>query len=89
MAAAVPVLSIEETHFLRVANLLIKLSPKAVRIVFDREFIPGGLKSVLSKNLTKLDKLKKKHVITQTQWSLLFPSGDYASFKTCLVHILH
>ncbi|VDI12162.1 Hypothetical predicted protein, partial [Mytilus galloprovincialis] len=75
MASSVPVLSREETNFLRVANLLIRLSPKAVRILFNREFNPGGLKSIFSKNWTKLDKLKKKHVLTQTQWSLLFPSG--------------
>ncbi|CAC5358030.1 unnamed protein product [Mytilus coruscus] len=76
MASAVPGLSREETNFLRVANLLIRLSPQAVRILFDREFNPGGLKSVFSKYWTKLDKLKKKHVITQAQWCLLFPSGS-------------
>ncbi|XP_071145000.1 serine/threonine-protein phosphatase 6 regulatory ankyrin repeat subunit B-like [Mytilus edulis] len=76
MASAIPVLSKEESNFLRVANLLIKLSPTAVRILFDREFNPGGLKSIFSKNWTTLDKLKKKHVLTQTQWSLLFPSGS-------------
>ncbi|CAC5358038.1 ANK [Mytilus coruscus] len=76
MASAVPVLSRKESNFLRVANLLIRLSPKAVRILFDREFNPSGLKSTFSKNWTKLDKLKKKRVITQPQWSLLFPSGS-------------
>ncbi|CAC5390468.1 unnamed protein product [Mytilus coruscus] len=76
MASALPVISREEINFLRVANLLIRHSPKAVRILFNREFNPSGLTSVLSKNRNKLDKLKKKHVITQTQWSLLFPSGS-------------
>ncbi|XP_063408879.1 uncharacterized protein LOC134692355 [Mytilus trossulus] len=59
MASALPVLSREETNFRRVANLLIRLSPKAVRILFDREFNPSGLKSTFSKNWTELDKLKK------------------------------
>ncbi|VDI27551.1 Hypothetical predicted protein, partial [Mytilus galloprovincialis] len=76
MASVVPVLPRDESNFLRVANLLIRLSPKAVRTLFDREFNPCGLKSVFSINWTKLDKLKKKHVITQTQWSLLFPAGS-------------
>ncbi|CAC5385976.1 unnamed protein product [Mytilus coruscus] len=76
MASAISVLSREETNFRKVADLLIRLSPKAVRILFDREFNPSGLKSIFSKNWTKLDKLKKKHVITQNQWGLLFPSGS-------------
>lgn len=46
MASAVSVLSREETNFLRVANLLIRLSHMAVRILFDREFYPNGLKSI-------------------------------------------
>ena len=87
MASAVPVLSKEETNFLRVVNLLIRLSPKAVRILFDREFNPGGLKSIFSKNW------KKKHVITQTQWCLLFPSGEYIVFVVpsfiIPLHMLH
>ncbi|CAC5385978.1 unnamed protein product [Mytilus coruscus] len=81
MASAVPVLSREETNFLRVANLLIRISPKAVRILFNREFNPGVLKSVFSKNWTNLDKLKNKNVITKTQWSLLFPSGSDPNLK--------
>lgn len=81
MASSVSVLSGDETNFLRVANLLIRLSPKAVRILFNREFNPSSLKSVLSKNWTKLEKLKKKHVFTQAQWSLLFPSGEYGYFN--------
>ncbi|XP_063408881.1 ankyrin-3-like [Mytilus trossulus] len=88
MASALQVLSGEEINFLRVANLLIRHSPKAVRILFDREFNPSGLTSVLSKNRVKLDKLKKKHVITQMQWSLLFPSGslpDSSSFDLTLM----
>lgn len=87
MASAATVLSREETNFLRVANLLIRLSPQAVRILFDREFNPGGLKSIFSQNWTKLDKLKKKHVITQKQWNLLFPSGDYIGFYGAFFNI--
>lgn len=75
--ALVRVLSKEETNFLKLANLLIKISPEAVRSLFNREFHPGSLKSVLSKNFSKLDQLKKKRVITQTQWNLLFHHGKY------------
>ncbi|XP_071145001.1 uncharacterized protein [Mytilus edulis] len=88
MASALSAISKEEINFLRVANLLIRHSPKAVRILFDREFNPSGLTSVLSKNRSKLDKLKKKHVITQTQWNLLFPSGslpDSSNFDLTLM----
>ncbi|CAC5383064.1 unnamed protein product [Mytilus coruscus] len=88
MASSLPVISREEINFLRIANLLIRHSPKAVRILFNREFNPSGLTSVLSKNRNKLDKLKKKNVITQTQWSLLFPSGsvpDSSNFDLTLM----
>lgn len=87
MASVVPALSREETNFLRVANLVIRLSPKAVRNLFNREFNPGLLKSVFSKNWTKLDRLKNKYVITQRQWGVLFPPGDYGYFH-CLSVIL-
>lgn len=75
MASAMPVLSREETNFLKVVNLLIRLSPKAIRILFNREFNPGGLKIVFTMNKKKLDKLKNTRVITEPQWNLLFPYG--------------
>ncbi|VDI69069.1 Hypothetical predicted protein [Mytilus galloprovincialis] len=71
----------EEENYLRIANLLIRVAPSAVRIQFNNEFYPGGLKSVLNKNrLNILEPLKRKRIINQAQWDLLFPvTGNTSS----------
>lgn len=42
----------EETNYLRIANLLLKIAPPAVRVKFDNEFDPVMLQKNL---LTKVD----------------------------------
>ncbi|VDI62991.1 Hypothetical predicted protein [Mytilus galloprovincialis] len=74
-------ISPEEQYYIRIANLLLRVAPTAVRVKFDQEFYPGGLKAVLNLNkFNILAHLKQKRVINQPQWDLLFPiSGKPAS----------
>ncbi|XP_063407048.1 ankyrin-1-like [Mytilus trossulus] len=70
-------LSQEDINFLRLACLLIRVAPRAVRRRFDFEFHPGQLPKFLSKNRRKLDDLThKKRVITLAQYDLLFPKDS-------------
>ncbi|CAG2243413.1 unnamed protein product [Mytilus edulis] len=74
-------ISPEEQYYIRIANLLLRVAPTAVRVKFDQEFYPGELKAVLNLNkFNILAHLKQKRVINQPQWDLLFPiSGKPAS----------
>lgn len=64
----------EETNYLRIANLLLRKAPPAVRVKFDSEFDPVMLQKTLNQSRTqKLDKLRKKGIINSKQWDLLFP----------------
>ncbi|CAG2216437.1 unnamed protein product [Mytilus edulis] len=70
-------LSQEDVNFLRLAGLLIRVAPRAVRRRFDYEFHPEQLKQFLSKNRGKIyDLTYKKRVITLVQYDLLFPKGS-------------
>jgi len=75
MASQLPVISREETNFLRIANLLLRVSPRAVRTYFNREFHPIQLKATLNRNWVTLDSLRRRYIITKTQWNTLFPTG--------------
>ncbi|CAC5423896.1 unnamed protein product [Mytilus coruscus] len=65
-------LSTAEINHLRLSTLLLKTAPRAVRVLFDRFFPPGGLQTVLNMEKTSLEKLKKKRIINQAQWNLLY-----------------
>ncbi|CAG2184439.1 unnamed protein product [Mytilus edulis] len=66
----------DDINFLRLAGLLIKIAPRAVRRRFDYEFNPLQLQQFLSKNRHKIDDLYTKRVITQAQYSILYPRGS-------------
>ena len=77
-----PTLPEVEINFLRIANLLIAICPSAVRVYFDKQIHPNVLKNILGRNYAKLDGLRGR-IITQVQWTLLFPSGkDKMSFQS-------
>lgn len=64
----------EENNYIRIFYVLLRVAPSVVREQFDRNFTPGGLKTELSRNKTKLFQLLfNKRVIHQTQWDLLYP----------------
>ncbi|XP_076082620.1 E3 ubiquitin-protein ligase DZIP3-like [Mytilus galloprovincialis] len=66
-------LSVEEENYVRIHLLLTGISPRAVRILFDKEFAPACLDATIKKEYNKLLDLKKTHRINQSQWNLLFP----------------
>ncbi|XP_076095628.1 E3 ubiquitin-protein ligase DZIP3-like [Mytilus galloprovincialis] len=65
-------LSAEEENYVRMSLLLTGISPRAVRVLFNSEFHPSCLDSTLKKAYTKLLDLKRKNVINEAQWNLLF-----------------
>lgn len=67
----------EERDFLKLVNLIMKVTPSAVRYLFDQIFPTQHLASVIQNNLVKLNKLKNARIINAAQWDLLFPpSGN-------------
>lgn len=71
----------EEINNLRLSALLLKTGPRAVRALFDRFFPPGGLQTVLNMEKISLEKLKKKRVINQAQWNLLYGTSELRNSK--------
>ncbi|XP_071148629.1 uncharacterized protein [Mytilus edulis] len=64
----------EEDNYVRIGLLITGISPRAARVLFDREFHPSFLYATLKKEYKKLNDLKdKKKVINLQQWNLLFP----------------
>ena len=66
-------LSVEEENFIRMSFLLTGVSPRAMRVFFDKIFPPLNLPSMIKKQYHILDDLKYRRSITNDQWSILFP----------------
>ncbi|XP_063408745.1 uncharacterized protein LOC134692224 [Mytilus trossulus] len=77
-------LSQEEENYVRMTLLLTGISPRAVRFQFDKEFPPTSLSfTVNDKNgRKKLNDLRRKRVVNQAQWDLLFPCSGVTDSKT-------
>lgn len=72
----ISVLTSEEINYLRIANLILRVAPTAVRVKFDKELNPAVLQKTLNQNRwNKLDPLKKKRIINNAQWDLIFPKS--------------
>lgn len=71
--AQVAVVSENESNYFKISTLLLRISPRAVRIKFDDVFHPEYLTDTLSANLNKLTDLKDKRCLNQTQWNSMFP----------------
>ncbi|CAG2216442.1 unnamed protein product [Mytilus edulis] len=70
-------LSQEDVNFLRLAGLLIRVAPRAVRKRFDFEFHPEQLQQFLRTNRGKIyDLTYKKRIITLAQYDVLYPKGS-------------
>ena len=63
----------DKENYVRMALLVTGVSPRAVRVYFDKEFSPVNLSTTLRKESNKLLELKSKRVINQAQWNVLFP----------------
>lgn len=69
----------EDTNYLRLAILVIKLSPKAVRVLFNNKFPAVNLPNILTRKHGKLQALYNQRIINQVQWNILFPSSGKKS----------
>ncbi|VDI10548.1 Hypothetical predicted protein [Mytilus galloprovincialis] len=72
----------EEENYVRMSLLLTGISPRAVRVLFDKEFPPASLSLTVNdkKVKQKLHDLRGKRVINNAQWDLLFhTSGTVVS----------
>ncbi|XP_063408943.1 uncharacterized protein LOC134692421 [Mytilus trossulus] len=68
-------ISKEVSNYIKIAVLVLRISPKAVRLKFDIEFHPKSLRNTLDKNFAKLQELyHKKRILSKEQWNLLFPT---------------
>lgn len=63
-------LSQEEIDFLRLARLLLRIAPRAVRKKFDYEFDSKQLQQFLKKNRNKIHDFT-----TKAQFGILYPTG--------------
>ncbi|XP_071149674.1 uncharacterized protein [Mytilus edulis] len=76
----IAVLLPEETNYLRIANLMLRVAPPAVRVQFNNEFHPDKLQGTLKEQRFKiLESLKGKRIINKPQWDKLFPKTDEVS----------
>jgi hypothetical protein len=73
-----------ESNYIKIAMVVIRVSPHAVRVQFDNEFDPKCLQTTLNNSkLGCLTDLKKKKRITQPQWDLLFPITGRLLYLFC------
>ncbi|VDI61217.1 Hypothetical predicted protein, partial [Mytilus galloprovincialis] len=64
----------EESNYIKISLLILKISQRAVQLKFDTEFHPDCLQETLDRNIDKLRELQRMNRINQHQWTLLFPS---------------
>lgn len=65
----------KDTHFLRLAVLLMKIAPHAVRKEFDLEFDPTTFRQFLMRSRMKIQTLYKTRVLTRAHYDMLYPNG--------------
>ncbi|XP_076108016.1 uncharacterized protein LOC143076203 isoform X4 [Mytilus galloprovincialis] len=65
----------EESNYIKISLLILKISQHAVRLKFDTEFHPDCLQETLNRSSGKLRELQRMNRINQHQWTLLFPSN--------------
>ena len=78
MASATPLhpSTKETSNYARLCHLLVDVGSCVLREIFDRICPPGNLHTVLSdpKNHAKLQTLRKKRVLSTSQWRKLYPA---------------
>jgi hypothetical protein len=72
-----------ESNYIKISMAVLRVSPRAVRVQFDKRFHPHQLQSILNRNLLHLTILKTKKRITQHQWELLFPRTGRLLYLFC------
>lgn len=66
-------ISSEDSNFIRIYFLIVKISSRAVRLTFDQEFHPCCLCKTLKRSILRLRRLQMKRIINMRQMALLFP----------------
>ena len=69
--------------------VVLRVSPRAVRVQFDKKILPNCLQKTLKSELGPLCKLKTEKRITQPQWNLLFPRPGRLLYLFCLNQFLY
>ena len=64
-----------ESNYIKIAMVVLRVSPRAVRVEFDKKFDPKYLQTTLNSKQGLLSDLKKKKRITDPQWNVLFPTA--------------
>ena len=72
-----------ESNYIKISMVVLRVSPRAVRVQFDKEIHPHQLQSILNRNVLHLTNLKMKKRITQPQWELLFPKTGRLLYLFC------
>ena len=82
----------EKTNGTKLARLLIDGGTEVLRAVFDSIHPPATLQAVLQGNLRKLQILRSRHAIFDSQWEALYPCTgsppDSRTFDISLLHLL-
>ena len=84
----------ETSNYAQLCHLLVGVGSLVLREIFDRICPPGNLHTVLNdpKNHAKLQTLRKKRVLSTSQWCKLYPtfksSVSSRNFETSLVVFL-
>ena len=74
-----------ESNYIKIAMVVLRVSPRAVRVQFDKKFDPKCLQTTLNNSKWGcLTDLKTKKRITQPQWDLLFPITGRLLYFFCL-----
>jgi hypothetical protein len=72
-----------ESNYIKIATVVLRVSPHAVRVQFDKEFHPVCLQKTLKSERSRLLDLKEKKRITQPQWNVLFPRTGRLLYLFC------
>jgi hypothetical protein len=78
-----------ESNYIKIAMVVLRVSPRAVRVQFDKEFHPNCLQRTLKNEWCRLSDLQTKKRITQPQWNLLFPGTGRLLYLFCLSQFVY
>ena len=73
----------QESNYIKLAMIVLRVSPLAVRVQFDKEFHPNCLQRTLKREWSRLSELRMKKRITQPQWNMLFPETSRLLYLFC------
>jgi hypothetical protein len=78
-----------ESNYIKIAMVVLRVSPRAVRVEFDKKFHPNCLQRTLNSEWDRLSDLKTKKHITQPEWNSLFPKTGRLLYLFCLNQFLY